>query len=152
MNRSSFPLLCAILLCSTPSFAQSGTLDQSAVFGNASFNGQASLVWQIEVKAGMDGTLEGFYMMLQGAPGLTIDFAVRRGSGWNTSPILFQGTTTLAGTGSWELHFVDATSASISHQMRVPAAGSPSRSREPKASASASSVRRRRVRNSSSPS
>lgn len=53
-------------------------------------------------------------MMLLGSTGQTIDFIVRRGDGWNTSPILAQESTTLASTGAWELHFIDVSAAGIS--------------------------------------
>ncbi len=102
-----------MLLCSSLCFAQTGTLDQVSPSFNASFNGEASLNWQCNVRAGMDGILEGFNMNFLGSAGSTIDIGVRRGGGWNTSAVLFQTTVTMLGTCTYEIHFIDTSSAGI---------------------------------------
>lgn len=94
--------------------AQTGTLDQSSPFGNAWFNGGvSSLTWQSEVATGVGGTLEGFDLSIQGVAGATLDVSVKVGTGWNTGAAAWSGTLVAAGTGTWEIHFVDVSSAGI---------------------------------------
>lgn len=106
--------LLPVLLLAAPLSAQTGALDQSSPFGNASFNlGSATLTWQAQVRAGIPGTLEGFRVNLRGNAGATVDFAVRLGDAWSVNPTLWTGTATTAGTGTWEMHFMDCSSAGI---------------------------------------
>lgn len=106
------PLLLLALLAP----AQTGTLDQSSPMGNAWFNvGVNSLTWQIEIKTGIAGTLEGFEVEISSANiGSTVDFEVIRGGGWNVGAPLWSGTlATAVGGSSWERFFVDVSSAGI---------------------------------------
>lgn len=102
------------LLCAAPLAAQSGTLDQSSPFSNASFNlGTNVLTWQAQVRAGTGGTLEGFTLSLRGSAGATVDLGIRLGDAWSANAMLWSGTATMAGTGTWELHFLDCSAAGI---------------------------------------
>lgn len=104
----------SLILASLLAVPQSGTLDQSSPYGNAWFNGgAASLTWQAEVATGVAGTLEGFELSLQGTAGATLDVRIRVGAGWNVTPPVWSGTLTTAGTGTWEIHYVDVSSAGI---------------------------------------
>jgi len=95
--------------------AQTGTLDQSSLFGNAWFNGGTNvLVWQAEVNCGLPGVLEGFELEIMGSAGATLDVAIKVGAGWNTGAVAWSGTLTSVGTGTWERVFANTTSANIS--------------------------------------
>lgn len=101
----------SILLLVLP---QSGTLDQSSPMGSASFNaGISSNVWQAEIGTGLNGTLEGFDLEIQGAAGATLDVSVKLGTGWNIYSPVWSGTLTTNGTGTWEPVFVDVSSAQV---------------------------------------
>jgi len=105
-------------LAALPASAQTGVLDQVSPFpiggSSASFNGDASsLIWQAQVRANVNGILEGFNLQLYSpAGGSQLDVRVRVGPGWNLSPILFQTQVTAPGIG-WQSVFVDCSSAAI---------------------------------------
>ena len=107
------PLLLPLVVAA-PLAAQTGTLDQSSPFTNASYNvGTSSLVWQAQVRTGIGGTLEGFTIELLGGAGATVDLGIRVGAGWNTSAAAWTATATCAGTGTWESFFMDCSAAAI---------------------------------------
>jgi hypothetical protein len=94
--------------------AQTGTLDQVSPMSNASFNGGSSgLTWQAEVATGVAGTLEGFELSVLGSLGATLNVSVLVGPGWNVGTPAWSGVVTTSGTGGYELHFVDVSSAGI---------------------------------------
>ncbi len=96
----------------TTAAAQSGDLDQESPNSNAGFNLSASsLTWQAQVRAGMDGQLEGFSMYLTGAAGSSqANVAIGLGDAWSTN-IVFSETITLTSSGTFQ--FVDTTAANI---------------------------------------
>lgn len=100
------------LCCAGMTFGQNGTLDQESPVDNASFNGDASsLTWQQQVKAGIDGQLEGFSMVFTGTNGSSkIDVAIGLGDAWSSN-IVFTQTVTLQNSQAWQ--FVNTTSANI---------------------------------------
>lgn len=123
-NMKKYPLLIftlALACLTANAHGQSGTLDQVSPFGSAapyggvaSFNFDASfLVWQAEVIAGMDGTLEGFQMEVTGPLGASANFAIHLGSPWQAGTPAWSGTVakTTAGT---EIIWIDVSSANIS--------------------------------------
>ncbi len=93
-------------------FAQSGDLDQESPSTNAGYNFDASsLTWQAQVRAGMDGQLEGFSMPLTGTNGSSqVELSIGMGDAWSTN-IVFTELITLQNSGSWQ--FVDTTAANI---------------------------------------
>ncbi|MEO6710111.1 MAG: hypothetical protein ABI054_00925, partial [Planctomycetota bacterium] len=108
-------LLFAVGALVTSSAAQTGSVDQVSPATNAGFNGDApSLIWQVEVKAGLTGTLEGFSLTLSGNPGSQLNTSLRMGPGWNTSPVVFSSLITKLTASANEVLFVDTTSAGIS--------------------------------------
>jgi hypothetical protein len=116
MNRHLLGWL-GVLGLASASFAQVGTLDQVSPLpccgGLALFNGDApSLVWQQQVRAGLNGRLEGFNLVLTGPAGAQLNVRVRAGDAWNTSPLLFSSLVTKA-VANQETLFVDTTCANI---------------------------------------
>jgi hypothetical protein len=108
---------CAFLVLASAASAQVGVLDQvsptPAGSASAWFNvDPPSLLWQIQVRAGVNGTLEGFKLLLDGAAGAQCAARLRIGDGWNVTPIVFQTTLTKAISG-YENVFVNTTSANI---------------------------------------
>lgn len=113
MRSLLIPLLWAGLSATALS-AQSGILDQSCPFDNASFNaGTNVLTWQAEVACGLSGKLNGFELEIYGSAGATVDVAVKVGAGWNVGAAAWSGTLTAAGTGFYERVYADASSANI---------------------------------------
>ncbi|PCJ54235.1 MAG: hypothetical protein COA70_06280 [Planctomycetota bacterium] len=111
----------ALACLTATAHGQSGTLDQVSPFGSAvpgansaSYNFDSStLVWQAEVFAGMDGTLEGFQLEATGPIGATATVAVHLGSPWQAGTPTWSGTITKT-IVSTELIWVDVSSANIS--------------------------------------
>jgi hypothetical protein len=97
--------------------AQSGTIDQVSPYpngsGSAGYNTVSSLVWQMQVRAGLTGTLEGFTLNCTGPAGDTLAVRIRMGAGWNTGPAVFTGTLVKPTSTNFENVFVDTTSAAI---------------------------------------
>ena len=97
--------------------AQTGTLDQvspaplSAT--SATFTTIHSLVWQQQVRAGIAGELEGVALTADGPVGGTLSVRIRRGAGWNTTPVVFAGTLVKTTSAAHERVFVDASSAHL---------------------------------------
>ncbi len=100
--------------------AQTGVLDQESPWEGlappvqgASFNlSSPSLTWQQQVRAGVDGQLEGIELGLLGPAGAQVSVRIRAGSGWATGSALFEAMVVKA-TASAETVFVDMTSAGI---------------------------------------
>ncbi len=104
----------ALCIALPAAFAQVGVQDQLSPATNAGFNGDpAFLIWQQEVQAGLNGTLEGFSLTLTGNVGAQLNVGIRLGPGWNTGPTVFTSMITKA-TALPEVVFVNTTAAAIS--------------------------------------
>ena len=96
--RTLFPLVLVPLAAAA--HAQTGTLDQHSPFlpiGSATvFDGNTpGTTWQLQVRAGLSGMLEGFTIEMNATQGpATLLAALRLGPGWNTSPVVFQSLIT----------------------------------------------------------
>jgi hypothetical protein len=113
-SQASFLASAFVAVLAALSPAQTGTLDQSSPATNAGYNGSASsLTWQIQVRTGMAGQLEGYVLYLNGSQGSTIDGRIRIGDGWNQSAIVHTALITKQTAGFNETYFVDTTSANI---------------------------------------
>ncbi|MFG0329347.1 MAG: hypothetical protein ACF8PN_05545 [Phycisphaerales bacterium] len=97
----------------TTATAQSGTLDQQSPMSNASYNLSAStLVWQQQIRAGIDGQLEGFELTFSGPTGAQIFIEIRMGDAWSyLSPVYTTSYTKT--TSANELVYFDTTGAGI---------------------------------------
>lgn len=96
------------------SLAQNGVLDQVSPYGNAIFNVDASfLIWQQQIRAGLDGALEGIEVQFtQGDVGAEVNFRIRLGDAWSNGPVLYEETY-IRSTGGPEFYFFDASGAGI---------------------------------------
>ena len=102
-----------------PASAQTGTLDQVSPFASEQpgnplqLNFDSSFVtWQIEVFAGMDGTLEGFELELIGLTGMSCEAAIILGGPWTTGTPVWSGSVTKTNDLT-EIVFVDTSAAGI---------------------------------------
>ncbi len=90
--KSTLAIACA-LGCAAHASAQTGVLDQVSPFTNggqtATFNVDATfLIWTIQVRAGMDGQLEGARLQLEQAVGGSGTLRLRSGSVAAPGPVL----------------------------------------------------------------
>lgn len=110
------PLPIAIaLLAAAPAPAQSGVLDQASPFGTASFHLANPLnTWQIQVRSGTGGLLEGFTLHYRANSPALLRLRVRRGDAWNTSTAPWIGYFTAPATGgSWQSQFFDCSAGDL---------------------------------------
>jgi hypothetical protein len=113
------PLAMACILSvgsALPGVAQTGVLDQTNSAGGQGAIFEASWIgsrWQQQVRAGINGKLEGFNVHISGLQGSHISWRIRLGDGWNTSAAVFQAVTLKATTAPFEVVFVDASAANI---------------------------------------
>lgn len=118
MLRKLVTLCLTSLTSAAVAFAQTGTLDQESPLSetgpnSAQFNIDANfLVWQQQVRAGLDGTLEGVRLRLTGNAGATFNFRVRMGQAWSPQSAVFETLVTKSETGL-ETIFVDMTESAI---------------------------------------
>ena len=114
MRTTRSMLVCGALLASAVSaLAQTGDLDQVSPIVVAQYNAAPNLVWQAQVRAGLDGILSGVTLTLSGVAGSTVLVRVRAGDGWNTSPALFSGTVSKPTGVPYERVHVDTSGAGI---------------------------------------
>ncbi len=110
----------SVLTLSSIAHGQAGVLDQESPWEDlsppaqtAGFNLDASsLTWQAQIRAGMDGTLEGITIGLNGSIGSEIEMRIRMGPAWSFQSPLFVGTV-VKSTVEWENVFTDMTAAGI---------------------------------------
>jgi len=104
--------IAALLLACASLRAQTGTVDQVSPGANASFNlDAASLVWQVEVQAGLAGQLEGVELDLTGSAGSSFALRLRSGPGWNSTAPLLQVNVTQSAAGGPQ--FVNLQAANL---------------------------------------
>lgn len=117
LNRCLFALLTALSLAA-PLRAQSGVLDQASLppgpqspgCGSVGYATAVGIIWQIQVRPGVSGVLEGVDVFMYGFQNTTINVVIRKGAAWNTGPTLFAGTATYTGT---QRVYVDTAAANI---------------------------------------
>lgn len=118
MLRRLVTLFLSSLTGATLAFAQTGTLDQESPLtesspNSAQFNIDANfLVWQQQVRAGLDGTLEGVRLRLTGDAGANFNVRVRLGPAWSSQSPVFETLVTKSVSGL-ETIFVDMTASAI---------------------------------------
>jgi hypothetical protein len=97
--------------------AQVGVLDQVSPMTTASYNlSAASLIWQVQVRAGIAGQLEGVRFTLQGNTGAeTGDLRLMSGTAAAPGPVLASVVLNKTTSGN-ELRFFDLTSANLNLQ------------------------------------
>jgi hypothetical protein len=110
-------VLAALLLVffsSLAAFAAVGTLDQTGVGTNTSFNADtATLIWQQQIQVGLTGPLAGISVTATGKTSTQFTLRVRSGSAPSTQPVLFQQLVTVTATMAAETVFVDMTASGI---------------------------------------
>jgi hypothetical protein len=107
-------------LTAAPVIAQSGQLDQVSPLeppkGLGVFYGLQDpimLTWQQQIRAGIDGRLEGVRIRLSGQAGLVATVRIRRGEAWSLNPILAERQIVKSADGD-EIVFVDFSAIGIS--------------------------------------
>ncbi len=117
MKRISLLALGCTLGVAGQAGAQTGVLDQVSPFANggqsASFNVDATfLVWQAQVRAGIDGQVEGAVFRTSSGVGGTATIRLRSGDVSNPGPVLASATI-LNSIGTGELVFADLSAGNL---------------------------------------
>lgn len=101
----------AVVAFAAGAHAQTGMIDQASPVVGASFNlSSTTLTWQQQIRAGVDGQLEGIEIRTLGPAGAECFVRLRVGEAWSLQPPLFDAMIAKA-TPDAEMIFIDVTSA-----------------------------------------